>query len=209
MKRSLCAGLVFLMSCLQPVFCQAEEAQQLLLNWEKLVQLKKILSNMYNGYRIVSKGYNAVRDISKGNFNLHRAFLDGLFEVSPAVKKYHKVADIINCQFHLVKEYRTAFNRFKISDVFTEKEIGYMGDVYGRLLDQSVQNLDDLAMVITAKKLRMTDDERLAAIDRIYNDMNDKLAFLKSFNKGNHGLATQRLNDNMDARVLRDLYGIR
>ena len=34
----------------------------------------------------------------QGNFNLHKAFLDGLMMVSPAVKKYKRVADIITLQ---------------------------------------------------------------------------------------------------------------
>ena len=67
---------------------QSDEVQQLLLNIEKLAQFKKILKNMKNGYQIIFKGYTAVKDISQGNFNLHKTFLDGLMQVSPAVKKY-------------------------------------------------------------------------------------------------------------------------
>src|ERR1700730_18790216 len=80
------------------VKAQTQEAQQLLLNWEKLTQLKSVLKNMYEGYRIVSKGYNTIKDISQGNFTLHQVFLDGLLEVSPAVRKYKRVFDIINYQ---------------------------------------------------------------------------------------------------------------
>lgn len=35
---------------------QSDEALQLLLNWEKLAQFKKILSNMYDGYKILNTG---------------------------------------------------------------------------------------------------------------------------------------------------------
>ena len=76
-------------------FSQAQEAQQLLLNWEKLTQLKKILNDMYAGYKIVYKGYTTIKDISEGNFNLHKDFLDGLLQVSPTVRKYKRVSDII------------------------------------------------------------------------------------------------------------------
>ncbi|MFK4985512.1 hypothetical protein ACI4B7_27170, partial [Klebsiella pneumoniae] len=71
---------------------QSDEVQQLLLNIEKLAQFKKILKNMKNGYQIIFKGYTAVKDISQGNFNLHKTFLDGLMQVSPAVKKYKRIA---------------------------------------------------------------------------------------------------------------------
>ena len=80
----------------------------MLLNVEKVAQLRKILDNMYKGYQIITKGYNAIKDISEGNFNIHKAFLDGLLEVSPVVKKYKRVPDIISRQKQLVKEYKDA-----------------------------------------------------------------------------------------------------
>src|SRR5882672_6143961 len=84
-------------------FPQSQEAQQLLLNWEKLTQLKKILNDMYSGYKIVYKGYTTIKDISEGSFTLHKDFLDGLLQVSPAVRKYKRVTDIISYQLKIVK----------------------------------------------------------------------------------------------------------
>src|SRR6478735_6521127 len=112
-------------------FSQSQEAQQLILNLEKLSQLKKILNNMYEGYQVVSKGYNTIKDISQGNFNLHQFFLDQLMQVSPTVRKYKRVADIIGYQTMLVREYKAAFNRFKDCNLFNMDEINYMGGVYG------------------------------------------------------------------------------
>jgi hypothetical protein len=75
---------------------QYQEMQQLLLNIEKLAQFKQILSDMKKGYEILSGGYKAVKDMTKGNFSLHKTFLDALMQVSPAVKKYKRVGDVIN-----------------------------------------------------------------------------------------------------------------
>ena len=189
-------------------YSQSQEAQQLILNLEKLSQLKKILNNMYEGYQVVSKGYNTIKDISQGNFNLHQFFLDQLMQVSPTVRKYKRVADIIGYQTMLVREYKAAFNRFKGCNLFNMDEINYMGGVYGNLFNRSVQNLDELAMVITAGKLRMSDEERITAIDRIYIDMGDKLSFLRSFNKGNDILAVQRGRESVDTKVSKQLNGL-
>ena len=57
-------------------------------------------------------------DIAKGNFNLHEIFLDGLLTVSPAVKNYSRVAEIIAYQTQIVKEYKSAYNRFTTSGKF-------------------------------------------------------------------------------------------
>lgn len=190
------------------LYAQSTEAQQLLLNVEKLAQLKKILSNMKKGYEIVSTGYNTIKDISQGNFNLHDAFLNALLQVSPTVRKYKRVADIISCQSQIVKEYRSAFNRFKSTNLFNSSEITYMEDVYKNLFNKSLQNLDELGMVLTAGKLRMSDDERIAAIDRIYKDISDKLVFLRSFNNEGSVLAVQRGRELVDTKLSEKLNGL-
>ena len=207
MKKCIVMVWVILFSFSGQVVAQSTEIQQLLLNVEKLAQLKKILSNMKKGYEIVSNGYSAIKDISKGNFNLHEAFLDGLMQVSPTVRKYKKIGEIISFQTQLVKEYKSAFRRFEASNLFNANEIKYMGNVYTNLFNKSLQNLDELTMVITAGKLRMSDDERLNAIDRMYIDMRDKLVFLRTFNNENNVLAIQRSREMVDTRVSKKLNG--
>jgi hypothetical protein len=116
---------------------------------------------MYDGYKVLHKGYTAVKDISEGNFTLHQSFLNGLLEVSPVVKKYSRVADIISYQLRIVKEYKAAFSQFRADKQFTPEEIEYLGRVYKNLFEQSIKSLDELALVITSGQLRMSDDERL------------------------------------------------
>ena len=208
MKKCIMIMWIILFSFSGKVVAQSTEIQQLLLNVEKLAQLKKILSNMKKGYEIVSTGYNTIKDISKRNFNIHQAFLDGLIQVSPAVRKYKKIAEIISYQTQLVKEYKSAFRRFDASNLFNTNEIGYMDNVYTNLFTKSLQNLEELTMVITAGKLRMSDDERINAIDRIYNDIADKLVFLRTFNKENNVLAIQRGREMVDTKVSKKLNGL-
>ncbi len=190
------------------VSAQAAEIQQLLLNVEKLAQFKQILSDMKKGYQILEGGYNTIKDISEGNFSLHKAFLDGLMQVSPAVRNYRRVADIINYQIVLVKEYRNAYGRFKRDNNFNPQELDYIGDVYNNLLKESLRNLDELTTIITAGKTRMSDDERLQAIDRIYADMQDKLTFLRHFNNNTTILAVQRAKERNDVQAIQKIYGI-
>jgi hypothetical protein len=47
-------------------------------------------------------------------------------------------------------------------------------------------------MVITAGKLRMSDDERLQAIDRIYITIVGQFSFLQDFNNSTGVLSVQR-----------------
>lgn len=185
---------------------QSAEIQQLILNIEKLSQFKKILSDMKKGYDILSGGYKAVKDMSEGNFSLHKTFLDALMQVSPAVKNYKRVADIVEYQFTLTKESRKGIDRILKNDRFSPKEIQYFEKVYSNLSRESLRNIDELTSVITADKLRMTDDERLDAIDRIYEDMQQKVLFLRDFNGSASVLALQRTKESNDAASIRKNY---
>ncbi|MFQ6601856.1 TerB family tellurite resistance protein [Flavobacterium sp. C3NV] len=188
---------------------QSQEIQQLILNIEKLSQFKQILKDMKKGYEVLSGGYSAVKDMSQGNFTLHKTFLDALLQVSPVVKNYKRVGDIINYQILLAKESKTALNRFSKSQNFTLQEITYFEKVYGNLLNQSLRNLDELLTIVTANKLRMSDDERLQAIDKIYVDMEDKLLFLRNFNTSSNVLALQRARESNDVNTAKGMRGLK
>lgn len=190
-------------------FSQSQEVQQLLLNVEKLAQFKKILNDMYTGYKVLYKGYTTIKDISEGNFSLHKTFLDGLLQVSPAVRKYKRIVDIISYQLRIVKEHKIAFTQFKQDKRFTTDEIEYLGRVYNNLFNESLKSLEELSMVITAGKLRMSDDERLQAIDRIYSNIVDQFSFLQEFNNSTAILSVQREKDMQDIEISRKIYSIK
>jgi len=187
-------------------FAQSDEVQQLVLNVEKLSQLKNILSDMKKGYQVVSSGYNSVKNIAQGNFSLHDVFLNGLWLVSPEVRRYYKISEIISDERDLVLEYRSALGRFSSSGVFSASELSYLSKVYGELLSGSLDQLEELAMVVTAGSLRMGDEERLSAIDRIHLSVQDKLIFLRDFNRRNSVLQVQRAREVREIRGLGDYF---
>jgi hypothetical protein len=187
---------------------QTQEAVQLVLNYEKLQQLEKILDNMYRGYKILTKGYNTIKDISEGNFNLHQVFLDGLYLVNPSVRNYKRIPYIIQYQQFINKEYKRAFQKFRNDPNLTVREIKYLENVYAYLVKQSLRNIDELLMIITASKLRMSDEERLQAIDRIYYDMENKIIFLKVFNNNTQVMTMQRARQQREVNALRKLFNV-
>jgi hypothetical protein len=188
---------------------QGQEMQQLLLNIEKLTQLKGILSDMKTGYQIYQKGYGTISSLAQGNFSLHEVYLNGLLQISPAVKSYGRVAEILSQQASLLGEFKSAYARFEQSKSFTVSELSYMSKVYGQLVKQSLESLDELTNILTASKLRMSDDERIKAIDRIYAGSTEKLQFLRYFNRNGVMLSLQRTKEGGDATRLKELYGIK
>lgn len=187
------------------VKAQSDDMVQLILDIEKLTQLKGILTDMKTGYDIINGGYNEVKSIADGNFNLHSTFLNGLLMVSPAIANYGRVADIVLKQGYIVTEYQHYYSQFKQSG-FNSDELAYMANVYTTLLQQSLQNLSQLTDIIAAGKLRMSDNERLRAIDHIYADTDDKLTFLRQFDQQNAVMAAQRQHELNNLSTIQKLY---
>lgn len=199
--------IIFLLAAFKTK-AQSYELERLILDIQKLAQMKNILTDLYKGYEILNTGYNTIKSISQGNFNLHKAFLDGLLLVSPAVKNYQKALDIVDYEGRIVSEYKSALSRFQQDKHFNPDEITYMINVYNNLISGTLTNLSNLLNVLTANKLRMSDNERMHAIDGIYDDTKDKYLFLRQFNNSTTILAVQRAAEYNDAGTVKNLYGL-
>jgi len=191
-----------------PCRAQAQEIQQLLLDIEKLTQMKGILSDMKTGYQIYQQGYGTISSLSKGNFDLHNIYITGLMAVSPSVRNYGRIAEILAMEANLINEYKRESKLFQQSGSFSVPELSYMSNVYSRLVSETLDNIGELTNVITANKLRMSDAERIKAIDRIYENSSDRLQFLRFFNNQGVSLSLQRSKDAADTQTLKQLYGI-
>lgn len=187
---------------------QSDELQQLLLNIEKLTQFKAILSDMKQGYQIYQQGYGMVSNLSKGNFHMHNIYLTGLMAVNPAVRNNPRVSQIVGQQNDIISEYKRYASLFRESGTFKASELVYFNNVYNQLVKQSNANIDELANVTTAGQLRMTDDDRLRSIDRIYTSSSEQLQFLRFFNRKAVMLSLLRSKDMNDTQTLKKLYGI-
>ncbi|WP_339750809.1 TerB family tellurite resistance protein [Algoriphagus aquimarinus] len=187
---------------------QAHEITQLILNYEKLMQLEKILENMYEGYTILNKGYSSVKNIAEGNYKLHEAFLNELLQISPEVRKYYRVADIIQYQQRILGEYKSTHTWLKKEEAFSLDELAYLGEVYEGLFKASLRNLNELAMILTAGELRMSDFERLQAIDRLHTEMSGLLVNLRQLNGKLTVLNNQRQRTETSGEFILKLNGL-
>ncbi|WP_339705204.1 TerB family tellurite resistance protein [Algoriphagus aquimarinus] len=208
-KQVMWIGLM-LIGLLRPSTSRAQthEITQLILNYEKLTQLEKILENMYEGYTILNKGYSSVKNIAEGNFKLHEAFLNELLQVSPQVRNYYRVAAIIQYQQRILGEYKSTYSWLKNEGFFSVDELAYLGDVYEGLFKASFRNLDELAMILTAGELRMSDFERLEAIDRLHTEMSGLLVNLRQLNGEVATLNNQRKRKEIEREFVLKLNGL-
>lgn len=135
-------------------------------------------------------------------------YFDELQQVKLLITYYHRAKDILQKQAAIVAEYQRAYNLFKHDRHFTPEELLYMAEVYNGMLDASVKNLDQLALVINAFKTQMSDAKRLqiiddaaASVDKVYHD-------LQAFNNQNKLLSLQRAKNADEVNVVKKMYGL-
>ena len=209
MKRIALMVLLLAGCAIAPCHAQstADAIKQLLLDVQKLQDMKAILQEMKKGYEILDKGYTEIRNIAKGRFDLHKAFLDRLFAVSPSVRNYHRISAILDAENNLVQEYTRGRRRAYANGLFTGQEREYFERIYSTLYKHSLQSLDELTMVVTDGELRMSDAQRLRSIDRVYTEINGQLRAIRQLNQETAVQAAQRQHEKDELNFLKLLYG--
>ncbi|GGB23886.1 TerB family tellurite resistance protein [Puia dinghuensis] len=182
--------------------------EQLAFDVEKLHSMKSTLQEMYDGYTELKTGYTHIRDIARDNFNLHKAFLDALWVVHPAVRDDPRLDEILNTTARIVGNWRSATARLGGNPVFTAQERGYITSTLSALLNRCSQALEELAMVTTDDELRMSDAQRLVSLDRIDAEVRSEAAFLQQFNNSLAVEAARRQREAGDINTLKKLYGL-
>ena len=190
--------------------CRAQsfEAEQLLLDVEKLSELKGILQDLKDGYQVLESGYSAIRDIAKGSFDLHKAFLDGLLAVSPAVRGYERIAEIAALQVQIVERAETALSRMRQAGTWQPAELAALGQVYSRVLADCAEDLGDVVLVVTDGAIRANDAERMQELDTIYSRMREKYQLVNGLSNQGALLSMLRSREAGEVPVLRELFGI-
>jgi hypothetical protein len=186
----------------------ADLAEELALDAQKLSSMKATLQEMYQGYTELKNGYTRIRDVVKDNFNLHEAFLDALWVLSPAVRSDPRLQEIINTEYRIVQAYEAATGRLSGQGVWTSQELGFITGTFSTLLQRSLQVVEELTMITTDNELRMNDAQRLQALGRIDTEIKGELGFMERFDQELAIEAARRGQESNDINTLKSLYGL-
>ena len=176
---------------------------------QQIAALQVYIGYVSKGYSIAKKGLNTIQDIKHGDFDLHKNYFSSLASVNPRIKRYTRVADIISLEINIVRQTASVIRYCKESKQLTFSELTYLQNVFDQLLSDCSKSLDKLFAVITDGSLTMKDDERIEAIDKIYDDIVDKQVFCRSFGNTTKGLCIQRMNEQNEILFSKKLNNVK
>ncbi len=176
---------------------------------QQIASLQVYIGYVQKGSSIAHDGLNFIGNLKKGDLNLHADYFNSLKAVNPCIKKYSRVADIIALQLEIVSVYKNAFRHVQKSKALNGDELSYINAVFNNLIDACTGTIDELTTIITNDQLQLKDDERIERIAALYNDMQSKYSFVKSFAAEAKILAVSRLKEQNDVETSRTINGIK
>jgi hypothetical protein len=140
--------------------------------------------------------------------NLYQQYYQELAQVRTIIADYDEVRQIISRQKQLVSEYQQASSLFGRDPHFSAEELRYMDMIYSGILQESLRNLDALALVVSSFSTQMDDADRLSRISQASRAMQTNLDHLRQFNNQNASISLLRARDEQDRQNVRQLYGL-
>lgn len=173
---------------------------------EQIAKLKVYLEFVKKGYQIAQTGLTTISEIKSGDFTLHSLFFDRLKAVNPKIKKYWKVAAMIDMQVKVMGIYRKYVADVNNTKILDSDEIGSLYRLFTTLVDQFADNMEALLLVVTATGLEMADKERLQRIDLLFDEVSEKYSTVLSFTNDTSLQIIQRERELNDLQTLKNLY---
>jgi hypothetical protein len=180
-------------------FQQKETQKKYLL--QQIAALEVYYDYAKKGYDVASKGLGIIQQIKNGDFDLHQEFFNSLRRVNPAIANWSRVGEIINLQINIVKRVKESNDFLKQSSEFTKQERDYFFGVLKKIAEESVADIDELIVIITADGLVMKDDERIKRIEMLYGGMGGRLEALLAFQSEIKLLEMRRMQEKKGIEI--------
>jgi hypothetical protein len=139
---------------------------------------------------------------------LFSSYYGELAKVKAALLTYKKIKYIMEMQVQIFASYKSAFGLLKKDAHFTPDEISYMSGVYIHLTQRSMENLEELLMVISSFKTNMNDGKRLEFIASVATKMETVRTDLLQFNRQNMQVSLNRSASQEEAAAVKKYYGL-
>jgi len=139
---------------------------------------------------------------------LFSSYYDELAKVKAALLSYKKIKFVMQMQLEMVASYKSAFSLLRKDAHFSADEINYMFGVYTNLIGRSMDNLEELTIVISSFKTNMSDGKRLEFIASVARKMEKVQTDLFQFNRQNIQISLNRSASLEEAAAVKKYYGL-
>ncbi len=168
-----------------------------------LQNAQKVLENKLSQFKLAE-----IAEWTEKQRQLYKNYYDELWKVRQTIATYHRITQIVKRQKQIIEQYKFTWQMVNQDKHFTKSELDYMYHVYTGILNESVDNIDQILLVINSYKTQMSDAKRLEIIDKASEDIEQNYYDLQRFNQQNIQLSINRAKDEHEIESIKKLYGL-
>jgi hypothetical protein len=168
-----------------------------------LQNAQKVLENKLNELKL-----NEIAEWTDKHKKLYEQYYEELWKVKNAIETYERIRHVMDRQLALVEMYKRTWSVLQSDEHFTKNEISYMYKVYSGILKQSLENLDQMLLVVKSFDTQMTDGKRLEIISQAADAIEQNYYDLQQFNAQNIRLSLSKAKNEHEVGVIKKLYNL-
>ena len=173
----------------------------------QIAALETYLKAVEKGYDIAQNGLSAISVLKDGDFMQHVLHFQRLEMVSPRVKSYSKVLAIAEMEDRSQRIRSVLMAEKDLNDLLNTSELTSLHEICDDAGSEGKKDLQELELLVTDGKLKMTDDERILHIDQLYLEVREKLRGVLLLAQNVQSVLVGRTKQRKDLRSLELLYG--
>ena len=176
---------------------------------QQIAALQSYGNYLAKGYDIVTTGLYTIQQITEGDFDLHLDHFLAKLKVGAGIKDYARIAAAENYVSAISKKVKLFASFYNGNGNYTKDEKTYFKQVLANLSEEISTQVCRLADAQSDNKLALSDNERIAIIDEVYEEMQDSYLFINSFVSKAKLLSVQRTRVHNDLDVTKNLNDLK
>ncbi|MDF2188716.1 hypothetical protein [Paraflavitalea sp. CAU 1676] len=176
---------------------------------EHIAAGKVYIEYLQQGYSLVRKGFGVISNIKDGHLSLDKLFFDGLVAINPRIRGYPHVADIMSMSVETVKACGHNKRLLSREAGLSSDLISYADRVTTSLATDCLVLLSDLAELLAAGHLQLSDDERIKRIDQVYIEMKDRYVFIQNWSAETSLMILNMKKEYKEAARMKSVYDLK
>ena len=169
-----------------------------------LQNAQKVVENTFSKFKL-----EEISNWTEKQKEQYKQYYDELKKVKSFISYYQRIREVTQKQIRLVSEYNRAWSMLRQDKHFSADEITYMGKVYSGILRESLQNVEQISLIVRSLSLQMSDAKRLELINDAADRVDINYDDLIRFNRQNTILSLQRAKSQQDVDVTKRMYGLK
>lgn len=172
----------------------------------KVIWLQNAQKTIENAMSKIKLG--EIADWTERQRTIYQKYFEELHKVKTLISYYQRIKAIIEKQTRLVAAYKSAWQMIRQDKNFSAEEIEYIGRVYEGILNETIKNVDQLAMVANSFQTQMSDAKRLEIIAQVDQRVEENYNDLMKFNSENALLSLSRSRGISEIEMVKRMYGL-